>query len=343
MNPVRWGDCKSRSKPAVSKAQQQRIPNTQLPWNGGGGPFTSDGYDESSRPPGLYSGDRPVKLEELNPAMADCKYSPQWVVRNKDLLEDAGLCRNKLDHCSTPEMLSRFEDSLKVAQRESKKVERFKYKVADKDKEIRHLKKEVENLKKIAKTSKVEHQSEVSVLNMCLQDVQAQLEYKDRLLVGGVTELDLLLLADNRRLEDDRKWLISEGFAHAINEVHQSLEFLQPYADFILLQFSSEFKMGLWLATITLLRVFLSKNWIFTALGLKISSSWHASSWKMLGFHVEKLSSMVDQPLDVIRGLEPEGKHASEDSDTDEFSLVTIVDQYLKQLEPGHVDVGVPS
>ncbi|CAH1442280.1 unnamed protein product [Lactuca virosa] len=72
LNPVRWGDRKSRSKPPSTAAfsvtngfgkGQQRSPSTPLSWSNGGAPSTSDGCDESSRPSDLSSGDRYVKVE----------------------------------------------------------------------------------------------------------------------------------------------------------------------------------------------------------------------------------------------------------------------------------------
>ncbi|KAJ0873163.1 hypothetical protein HanRHA438_Chr11g0531781 [Helianthus annuus] len=110
---------------------------------------------------------RKRKLDELNPATADAKYSPECMLRNKDWLDDAELCRDMLDplstpaavlanqamsdedlssrirlllvklSCLTPELLSRYEHSLKVAKRKSNRVERYKRKVADKDAELR--------------------------------------------------------------------------------------------------------------------------------------------------------------------------------------------------------------
>ncbi|XP_021994919.1 uncharacterized protein LOC110891524 isoform X2 [Helianthus annuus] len=270
--PVRRGDSKSRSKPS---ADVTLAPNPNGPSVKAVGATTCICNISSKR-----------KLDELNPATSNSKYSPH-------LLEDAELCRNVLDHlstlgevlahramsdeisllvkltCLTPELLSRFERSSKVAQRKSKRVERYKRKLADKDEEIRRLKEEVNNLKKYKKMTKkdsevkevtrcldevsVEHQKEVSVLKMCLQDVQAQLEYKDRLLVEGVTELDSLvaelnchsakeqvrveesrtfnesirslqsrleeLLADNRRLKDDQK---SPEFLPGVSDLNAS-------------------------------------------------------------------------------------------------------------------------
>ncbi|KAJ0512182.1 hypothetical protein HanIR_Chr11g0560291 [Helianthus annuus] len=272
--PVRRGDSKSRSKPS---ADVTLAPNPNGPSVKAVGATTC-----------ICNISRKRKLDELNPATTNSKYSPH-------LLEDAELCRNVLDHlstlgevlahramsdeisllvklaCLTPELLSRFERSSKVAQRKSKRVERYKRKLADKDEEIRRLKEEVDNLEKYKKMTKkdsevkevirccldevsVEHQKEVSVLKMCLQDVQAQLEYKDRLLVEGVTELDSLvaelnchsakeqvrveesrtfnesirslqsrleeLLADNRRLKDDQK---SPEFLPGVSDLNGSI------------------------------------------------------------------------------------------------------------------------
>ncbi|KAF5784508.1 hypothetical protein HanXRQr2_Chr11g0520291 [Helianthus annuus] len=373
---------------------------------------------------------RKRKLDELNPATADAKYSPECMLRNKDWLDDAELCRDMLDplstpaavlanqamsdedlssrirlllvklSCLTPELLSRYEHSLKVAKRKSNRVERYKRKVADKDAEIRQLKEEVENLKRdktIAKkedlgTSKVkevirccldeitvEHQKEVSVLKTCLHDVQAQLEYKDRLLVEGVTELDSVedllvaerdrhsakeqawveetqtlneslrflkhvvdgLLVDRQMLKDDRKWLISEGFAHVINNVHRSDEFLNPCKDFTTY------------ATFTGLQRGLKLGYHYSAQGvaiekldfyrpriedkMKVACRWLCD---LRLPYVETLSSMVDQPLDVIRGLEPERQLACKVSDTRARKKIPCgdivasrVDEYLKQLK----------
>ncbi|KAI3696630.1 hypothetical protein L6452_29066 [Arctium lappa] len=73
LNPIGWGDRKSRSKPSTistvavinefGKGQQQRSPSTPLSWSGGGGTSTSDGYDEYSRPSDLSSGDRSTKID----------------------------------------------------------------------------------------------------------------------------------------------------------------------------------------------------------------------------------------------------------------------------------------
>ncbi|KAI3512310.1 hypothetical protein L1887_19625 [Cichorium endivia] len=73
LNPVGWGDRKSRSKPSnttafsltngFGKGQQQRSPSTPLSWSGGGAPSTSDGCDESSRRSDLSVGDRYTKVE----------------------------------------------------------------------------------------------------------------------------------------------------------------------------------------------------------------------------------------------------------------------------------------
>ncbi|KAJ0503652.1 hypothetical protein HanHA300_Chr11g0426471 [Helianthus annuus] len=139
--------------------------------------------------------------------------------------------------CLTPELLSRFERSSKVAQRKSKRVERYKRKLADKDEEIRRLEEEVNNLKKYKKMTKkdsevkevtrcldevsVEHQKEVSVLKMCLQDVQAQLEYKDRLLVEGVTELDSLVAELNCHSAKEQVWVEE---SRTLNESIRSLQ-----------------------------------------------------------------------------------------------------------------------
>ncbi|KAL4560238.1 hypothetical protein LXL04_032388 [Taraxacum kok-saghyz] len=72
LNPLGWGDRKSRSKPpstatfavtnAFGKGQQQRSPSTPLSWSGGGATTTSDGCDESSRLSDL-SVDRYAKVE----------------------------------------------------------------------------------------------------------------------------------------------------------------------------------------------------------------------------------------------------------------------------------------
>ncbi|KAJ0877564.1 hypothetical protein HanPSC8_Chr11g0501511 [Helianthus annuus] len=238
--PVRRGDSKSRSKPS---ADVTPAPNPNGPSVKAVGATTC-----------ICNISRKRKLDELNPATTNSKYSPH-------LLEDAELCRNVLDHlstlgevlahramsdeisllvklaCLTPELLSRFERSSKVAQRKSKRVERYKRKLADKDEEIRRLEEEVNNLKKYKKMTKkdsevkevtrcldevsVEHQKEVSVLKMCLQDVQAQLEYKDRLLVEGVTELDSLVAELNCHSAKEQVWVEE---SRTLNESIRSLQ-----------------------------------------------------------------------------------------------------------------------